>query len=72
MSTKTENSKNDLYIFEKDGQLVEKVAYRNNLQSEINKLSGEKLSELIKSDDFDGFIKSANALGYRIYKVIEL
>lgn len=72
MNTRHEKSANNLYIFEKDGKLIEKVTYKSNLQEEINSHSNGQFTDIISSNNFDAFLKSANKLGYKVYRAVEL
>lgn len=72
MNTSSEKTSNNLYIYEKDGILIKKVSYANNLQEEINRHSNGLLADVISKNDFSLFLKTASKFGYKIYRVIEM
>ena len=76
MSTALENSETNLYAYEYQGQMSERVTYRKNLVNLIKARCGDELQEFdantMSSEDFGRFLERARTEGFTVYRLNRL
>lgn len=76
MSTALENSEANLYAYEYQGQMSERITYRKNLVNLIKARCGDALEEFdantMSSEDFGRFLERARTEGFTVYRLNRL